>query len=407
MRDGRSNDVQDRGSRSAGEIVRANVFTRINAILGVLLLIVLSTGSVIDGLFGLVILANSGIGIIQELRAKRTLDRLTIVGQARPVVRRDGVATDVPPTEVVFGDIIEIGAGDQIVVDGDIIEASALEVDESLLTGEADPVDKTPGDEVLSGSFVSAGGGAYRATKVGGDAYAAKLAAEASKFTLVQSELRSGIDKILKIITYLLIPAGALTIYNQLFSSKSGWSESLIGMVAALVPMVPEGLVLMTSIAFAVGVVRLGQRNCLVQELPAIEGLARVDVVCADKTGTLTEAGMRLAEVRPVGRSAEEPGGEARARTALAALAGAEERPNASVQAIKDGLTEDPGWHQSAVAAFSSAKKWSGMSFADNGNCTRYSGMILSASRQGRLGAPKARTQTRRSFQLSLSAFLF
>ncbi len=364
LRDGRSNNVQEHGSRSASDIIRANVFTRINAILGVLLLIVLAAGSPIDGMFGLVIIANSGIGIIQELRAKRMLDRLTIVGQARPVVRRDGVATDVPPNEVVLGDIIELGAGDQIVVDGEIIEDSALEIDESLLTGESDPVVKVVGDEVLSGSFVSAGGGAYRATKVGSDAYAAKLAAEASKFSLVQSELRGGIDKILKIITYLLIPAGALTIYNQLFSSNNGWSESLVGMVAALVPMVPEGLVLMTSIAFAVGVVRLGQRNCLVQELPAIEGLARVDVVCADKTGTLTEAGMRLAEVRAVGESPD----ESRARTALAALAAAEERPNASVLAIKDALTEDPGWRQSALAAFSSAKKWSGMSFGGNGN---------------------------------------
>ena len=195
---------------------------------------------------------------------------------------------------MVLDDIIELGPGDQIVVDGEIVEEANLEVDESLLTGEADPIAKDAGDRVMSGSFVVAGSGAYRATKVGREAYAAKLAEEASKFTLVKSELRSGINKILQFITYLLIPAGLLIIYTQLFTTDAGWRESVLRMVGALVPMVPEGLVLMTSIAFAVGVVRLGRRQCLVNELPAIEGLARVDVVCADKTGTLTENGMRV-----------------------------------------------------------------------------------------------------------------
>ncbi|MFC6011938.1 cation-translocating P-type ATPase [Nocardia lasii] len=362
-RDGRTNDVPARASRSVGEIVRANVFTRINAILGVLFVLVLSTGSIIDGMFGLLIVANSAIGIIQEVRAKRTLDELAIVSQARPTVRRDGVARQIPPGEVVLDDLIELGPGDQIVVDGEVAEAASLEVDESLLTGEADPIDKGVGAPVMSGSFVVSGSGAYRATKVGRDAYAAKLAEEASKFTLVHSELRSGIDKILKFITYLLIPAGLLSIYNQLFSSHESWRPAVTGMVAALVPMVPEGLVLMTSIAFAVGVVRLGKRQCLVQELPAIEGLARVDVVCADKTGTLTENGMRLAQVEPLGTF-----DEATVKQALAALASDDPRPNASVQAIAEALTEAPGWQQTAVAPFSSAKKWSGISYGAQGD---------------------------------------
>ena len=286
---GQVNVLPDRSGRSVLDIIRANVLTRINAILGVLFIIVMTTGSIINGAFGLLIIANSGIGIIQEIRAKRTLDALAIVGQTRPMVRRDGVAAEIAPSEVVLGDIIELGPGDQIVVDGETVEAGALDVDESLLTGEADAVFKSVGDPILSGSFVVSGSGAYRATKVGRDAYAAQLAEEASKFTLVNSELRNGIDKILRIITWLLIPAGLLTIVNQLFISENGIKAALLGMVAALVPMVPEGLVLMTSIAFAVGVVRLGRRQCLVNELPAIEGLARVNVVCADKTGTLTE----------------------------------------------------------------------------------------------------------------------
>ncbi|SDU58249.1 HAD-IC family P-type ATPase [Gordonia westfalica] len=360
--EGKVNAMPDRSGRSVADIVRANVFTRINAILGILFAIVAFTGSLINGLFGLLIIANSGIGIIQEVRAKRTLDKLAIVGQTRPRVRRDGEVIEVTPDEVVLDDIIEIGAGDQIVVDGEIIEATALDVDESLLTGEADPIDKDPGAQVMSGSFVVAGGGAYRATKVGADAYAAQLAAEASKFTLVSSELRSGIDQILRVITWLLIPAGILTIVNQLFISENGLKQALLGMVAALVPMVPEGLVLMTSIAFAVGVVRLGQRQCLVNELPAIEGLARVNVVCADKTGTLTENGMRLSELRMVGDVPADRAGEV-----LAALAAHDPRPNASMIAVAEAYPTPPSWKVSAIKPFTSATKWSGMSFDDAG----------------------------------------
>ena len=362
--EGRTNDVPTRAARSVSEIVRANVFTRINAILGVLLIIVLSTGSVINGAFGLLIIANSAIGIIQELRAKQTLDKLAIVGQAKPLVRRltpaGPAASPRLPSEVVLDDIIELGPGDQIVVDGDIVEETNLEVDESLLTGEADPIAKDAGDKVMSGSFVVAGGGAYRATKVGREAYAAKLAEEASKFTLVKSELRSGINKILQFITYLLIPAGLLIIYTQLFTTDAGWRESVLRMVGALVPMVPEGLVLMTSLAFAVGVIRLGRRQCLVNELPAIEGLARVDVVCADKTGTLTENGMRVSDLKRLG--------ESDVGNVLAQLAADDPRPNASMQAIAEAYKMPPGWTATASAPFKSATKWSGTSYGENGN---------------------------------------
>ncbi len=182
---GKANDVPTRAARSVSDIVRANVFTRINAILGVLFAIVVATGSLINGLFGLLIVANSAIGIIQELRAKNTLDKLAIVGQAKPLVRRASGTAALPPSEVVLDDIIEVGPGDQIVVDGEVLEENNLEVDESLLTGEADPMAKDAGDTVMSGSFVVAGSGAYRATKVGREAYAARLAEEASKFTLV------------------------------------------------------------------------------------------------------------------------------------------------------------------------------------------------------------------------------
>ncbi|MFN6549702.1 cation-translocating P-type ATPase [Mycolicibacterium septicum] len=357
---GKTNDVPTRAARSISDIIRGNVFTRINAILGVLFLIVMSTGSVINGAFGLLIIANSAIGIIQEIRAKQTLDKLAIVGQAKPTVRRESGTRAVLPSEVVLDDIIELGPGDQIVVDGEVIEESNLEVDESLLTGEADPIAKDAGDTVMSGSFVVAGSGAYRATKVGHEAYAAKLAEEASKFTLVKSELRNGINKILQFITYLLVPAGLLTIYTQLFTTHADWHDAVLRMVGALVPMVPEGLVLMTSLAFAVGVVRLGRRQCLVNELPAIEGLARVDVVCADKTGTLTENGMRVSDLKPFT--------EADVAAALAQLAADDARPNASMVAIAEAYSEPPGWSATATAPFKSATKWSGASYGEHGN---------------------------------------
>jgi cation-transporting P-type ATPase E len=358
--EGKTNDVPTRAARSVSDIVRANVFTRINAILGVLLVIVLSTGSVINGLFGLLIIANSAIGIIQELRAKQTLDKLAIVGQAKPLVRRQSGTIPLLPSEVALDDIIEIGPGDQIVVDGEVLEENNLEIDESLLTGEADSIAKDVGQNVMSGSFVVAGSAAYRATKVGREAYAAKLAEEASKFTLVNSELRSGINKILQFITYLLVPAGLLIIYTQLFTTDAGWRESVLRMVGALVPMVPEGLVLMTSIAFAVGVVRLGRRQCLVNELPAIEGLARVDVVCADKTGTLTENGMRVSDLKKLD---ERPVADI-----LAQLASDDARPNASMQAISEAYKMPPDWTSTATAPFKSSTKWSGASYGEHGN---------------------------------------
>ena len=373
---GQVNDVPTRTSRTVREILVANVFTRINLIIGVLFALICAVGPIQDGLFGAVIVANSVIGIIQELRAKRTLDRLAVVGEAQPTVRRDGVSAPVHPSEIVLHDVLEIGPGEKVVVDGTVTEADGLEVDESLLTGEADPVLKRPGDTVMSGSFVVAGSGAFVATKVGSEAYAARLAAEASRFTLVNSELRNGVNQILRIVTYLIIPAGIALVISQLVVDQNDLSEAIRRMVAGLVSMVPEGLVLLTSLAFAAGVVRLGARNCLVQELPAIEGLARVSVVCLDKTGTLTEPAMDVLEVRALGADAGgtvnagddgdgPPAADGRVAAVLGALGAADRRPNASLQAVIDAFPAPDGWRPVDVAPFSSARKWSGATFAE------------------------------------------
>ena len=357
---GQVNTLPPRSGRTTASIIKANVFTRINAILTVLLVIVLATGSWINAAFGLLIIVNSAIGIVQELRAKRTLDNLAVVGEAKPTVRRATGTAALDREQVVLDDIIEIGPGDQIVVDGEVVEADHLEVDESLLTGENDPEPKPPGAQVLSGSFVVAGSGAYRTTKVGADAYAAQLTAEASRFTLVRSELQQGINKILRLITFILIPVGLGVILTQWALVGGDWRQAVLRMAGALVPMVPEGLVLLTSMAFALGVIRLGRRQCLVQELPAIEGLARVDVVCADKTGTLTETGMRCGRIEPLA-----PFTADQVHQALAQFAAADARPNASILAIRDALpAPDAPWPVATRAPFTSAKKWSGVSFS-------------------------------------------
>ncbi|MEV5329195.1 HAD-IC family P-type ATPase [Nonomuraea sp. NPDC052634] len=356
----KANHVPRRSSRSLSAILRANVLTRFNLVIGVLWALILIFGEWQDGLFGLVIVANALIGIVQEVRAKRTLDRLAVINEAPVRVRRDGEERLISPREVVLGDLILLGPGDRLLVDGEVVESDGLEVDESLLTGEADPVHKRPGDQVLSGSFAVAGSGAFVSTRVGTDAYAVRLAEEASRFHLAHSELRAGVADFIKYITWLVVPIGALLIYSQLHNSAD-LGTAITGAVAGIVTMIPEGLVLMTSIAFAVGVVRLGRRRCLVQELPAIEGLARVDVLCLDKTGTLTAGGMDLDQVLPV--RDDEP-----VEPALAAMAHLDARPNATAEAIRARHPAPPaGWTARDTVPFSSARKWSGADFGERG----------------------------------------
>jgi cation-transporting ATPase E len=349
------NEVPERPSRTTGEIIRANVVTRFNILLGALLLVTLIVlQQPRDALFGVVLVTNSAIGIVQELRAKRTLDRLELVAAPRVNVVRSGKVTQQPVDRVVVDDLVELRPGDQLVVDGVVVSASGLEIDESLLTGESDPIRKNVDDDCLSGSFVAAGSGRYRATRVGEDAYAARLAHAAKRFTLVRSELRDGIDRILGIVSWVVVPMGALLVWS---TTQGGGDviEGLGGAVAAGVAMVPQGLVLLASIAFAVGVIRLGRQNVLVQELPAIEGLARVDTVCFDKTGTLTEGRLTVEEVVPLDDVDPSP--------ALAAIAAAERHPNVTMQAIAAAFPEPPDWGAQNTVPFSSARKWSGVTF--------------------------------------------
>lgn len=363
MARGLVNTVPNAPTRTVGQIVRGNVFAPINLIVAILAALVIAAGSPKDALFGGVIIANSVIGVVQELRAKSVLDQLRVVNAPRAHVVRDGTVGALQVHELVLDDVVELRTGAQVVADGLVLTHENLEIDESLLTGEADPVVKVDGDDVMSGSAVVAGTGRMVVTKVGADNYAAKLAEEARRFTLVNSPLRNDVNRIVRWVGYLIIPVGLLLASSQFLRRDEGWRQSIISTVAGAVGMVPEGLVLLTSVAFAVGVVRLARQRCLVQELPAIEVLARVDVLCVDKTGTITEGSMALADVQPLdGFDRGSVDG------ALNALAQLDPDPNATSRALQEAYGKPSEWAVTGRVPFSSARKWSGMSFAGRGS---------------------------------------
>ncbi|MGY1669793.1 HAD-IC family P-type ATPase [Geodermatophilus sp. SYSU D00710] len=349
---GRVNAVTTRTSRTVGQIVRANVLTFFNGLLAVLWVTMVLAGRWQNALFGGVVVVNSVIGIVQELRAKRTLDRLALLQtpRARPV--RDGSEREVPVAEVVLDDLLVLRAGDQVPVDGVVRSTRGLAVDESLLTGEADAVAKEPGDPVLSGSIVVAGSGRVQATAVGDDAYAARLAAQARVFTRTRSELVEGTTRLLRWIAVGLLVVGPAVLWSQFRSpDNEGWRDAVTGTVGALVGMVPEGLVLLTTLAFLLGAAGLARRRTLVQELPAVEGLARVDVVCLDKTGTLTHGDVRFDRLE---RLREDPAAEG----ALALLAAAD-AGNATARALADAFPDAADQEAVDAVPFDSARKWS------------------------------------------------
>jgi cation-transporting P-type ATPase E len=358
---GRTNAVELHTSRTIGQIVRANVFTVFNALLLSLFLIILATGRWQNGLFGAVIVANAAIGIFQELRAKRTLDRLALLNAPRARAVRDGRSSVLDVADVVVDDLLELAAGDQVPADGLVRASTGLEIDESLLTGESDPILKDLGDAVRSGSIVVAGSGRFQATSVGAEAYATKLAAEARRFTVTHSELVAGTNRLLRWIAVLMLIVGPVLLWSQFHSADNhGWQEALTGTVAALVGMVPEGLVLLTSLAFMLATVSLARRQTLVQELPAVEGLARVDVVCLDKTGTLTHGDVQFDRVHVL-EDYIEP--DVRAALGLLCATGAGNATAAALAAQFPSST----WFSTGSIPFSSARKWSAVTADGHG----------------------------------------
>jgi cation-transporting ATPase E len=356
--EGKVNRTEARSSRTLGEIVRANVFTRFNAIIAVLVGVVLALGDPRDALFGVVMILNLAIGIVQEWRAKVTLDRLSLLSAPTVAVWRDGVRNQVASRDLVLDDAVELVPGDQIVVDGVVQRADGLLVDESLLTGESEAVEKHHGDRVLSGSFVVAGGGLIQATAVGEDSYAARLTAEAKKFRAAQSELAKGIDKILGVVSWAIVPVAVTLYVGQKAGEDKSTYDALIGTVAGVVALIPQGLVLLLSLAQAVAVIRLGRQQVLVQRLQAVETLARVTVLASDKTGTLTTGEVRLEKVESLGAAGTD------VEATLAAIASADPFPNATMRAIGQAYpAAPPGWTPAGRIAFDSSHKYSAVTF--------------------------------------------
>lgn len=342
------------------EIFRANVLTRFNAILGALFVLVMATGSLADGLFGLILVANSTIGIAQEWAAKRKLDRLALLNAPTARVLRDGEVSEVPTADVVLDDVIELRAGDEVPADGPLLSSDGLELDESNLTGESEPVPHDAGDEIRSGTSVVAGAGRLHATAVGEDSYVNTVAADARRFTRTHSEIQASINTLLRYITWVLVVAVPLQLWSQWRAvGDQGWREVVIRSAGGLVGLVPEGLVLLTSVAFLLSAVKLTRSQVLVQQLPAVETLARVDVVCVDKTGTLTVGDIAFGDLVPLSDDAD------LLRAALGALA---DDPNANGTLVAIGAAIDsPGWTRDATVPFNSARKWSAAVFRDHG----------------------------------------
>ena len=359
---GQTNIVDTKTARSTSSIVRANIFTRFNAIISALAVVVLVFGDPIDAMFAFVMVLNSLIGIVQEIRAKRSLDALQVLIVPTVRVLRDGAISDVAPEDLVLGDVFTISPGDQVPVDGLVVSGRGLEADESALTGESEPIAKADGEEVLSGSAVVAGSAWIETTRVGEDCWAQQLTREAKDFVLTESELRRGVDRVLQVVSWMLPPLSALLVWSQLRASSS-FAEGMVFSVAGVVALVPQGLVLLVSMALAVAVIRLGQRNVVVQELPAVEGLARIDVLCVDKTGTLTTGELELDELRflrPTSRLDDELG-----LGAMATLAAAR---TGTMDAIAPHVrTPSDAWPTIAEVPFSSVRKWSAATFENHG----------------------------------------
>ncbi|WP_336603879.1 HAD-IC family P-type ATPase [Agromyces seonyuensis] len=364
VRLGLVNRVDDASSRSFGSILRANVLTLFNGIVLGAFGLLLVLGHWQDALFGFAAISNAIIGVVQEYHAKRQLDRLALMHAPKARVRRGGRLLELATADVVRDDRLVLRAGDQVTADGVVLECVRLEADESLLTGESDPVAKHVGDGVLSGSIIVGGEAEIVVTAVGADAFASKLSAEAKRFSLVSSELRNSINRILKWITWMIFPIMLLVI-NSNMQAAGGWVEAIesgawnsaaVASIAAVIAMIPLGLVLMTSIAFAVGAIKLGSHNVLVQELAGVEGLARVDLICLDKTGTITTGEIVFDAAHPVG---EPPAGW----EAVLARLGADPAANNTAKSLATRFTDASGLEPLAEIEFSSARKWSALTF--------------------------------------------
>ena len=335
--EGKVNANENPNTRTYKQIIRENTLTFFNFLNLVLLVLVLFVRSYKNSMFMGIILINTVIGIIQEVRAKKTIDKLAILTESKTVVLREGKKWNISTEKLVIDDLIFLKTGDQVPADVKILEGS-VEVNESLLTGESDNLAKNPGDELFSGSFVTSGEACCQVIHVGKDNYASQITSEAKEFKRHNSELRNSLNAILKVISIIIVPLGAMLFYKQYYIVGDTLKDSVVNMVAAVLGMIPEGLVLLTSVALTLGSMVLATKKTLVQELYCIETLARVDTLCLDKTGTITEGTMKVEDVQLY--ESGQDSGEKTIDTDAETEAGSDSMEDATSEADKKKLQE-------------------------------------------------------------------
>ena len=367
---GENNYKVESSTLSVPEIVRSNVCTYFNLVFAVIAVLLAIVGAWSDMLFLPIIVANTCIGIIQEVHSKKVLDKLSILNAPHAVVIRDGKRQEIPADQLVLDDIVEFSAGSQIPADAKVVSGE-LQVNESLITGESDEIEKREGDSLLSGSFVVSGKACARLEKVGKDSYISKLTLQATKSKKgEQSEMIRSLNYLIMVMGIIIIPIGIALFVQSFIYNEGTFHDSITGMVAAIIGMIPEGLYLLTSVALAVSSVRLAQKKVLIHDMKCIETLARVNVLCVDKTGTITEPGMHVYDF-----SVLDGADQLEISQLLADFVAAQEKDNATMEALKAHFSNGSGMRAREVYSFSSE--------------TKYSGAVMNDGKSYVIGAPE------------------
>ena len=352
-----------KGQKTVRQIVLSHTLTYFNLLNILLGILVATTGQWKNMLFLGIIIGNSAIGIFQELKVKSLIDNLTVITAARVIAIRDGVEEEMPIDNIVVDDVIKLGPGDQVVTDGRVFDCRGLEVNESMLTGESQAVKKKDGDQVLSGSFIIAGTALQRVDKVGNESYASQLVAKASHKKRASSEMQRTIGRIIQVVSVIIIPVGLLLYRSQMIANGGVFANAIIRTVSGIIGMIPEGLVLLTSVSFIIGVGRLANKKALVQEMPSIESLARANIICTDKTGTITTGELRVNEVLPMGRVTRD-----QVMDIMAHINSAFTDTNVTQDALNAAFGKSKGWDARGIIPFSSERKFRAVSFDGQGD---------------------------------------
>ncbi len=360
--EGMINTQPKKGQKTVGQIIGSHTFTYFNLLNILLGILVMTTGQLKNVLFLGTAISNTFIGIIQELKVKKLIDQLNVITMTKVMALRGGSKCEVPVNEIVRDDIIYLNPGDQVTTDGSVYLCQGLEVNESMLTGESKPVKKTDGDPILSGSFISAGTAIMQVEKVGEECYATELVSKAARKKRAQSEMQRTIGRIIKVVSVALVPIGLLLFRSQYLASGD-IDTAILRTVSGVIGMIPEGLVLLTSVSFIIGVGRLARKQALVQEMAAIESLARADILCTDKTGTITTGELKVEEIIEFGDMDRETVSEI-----IAHINGAFEDANATQTAVDNYFGKKTDWPVRETIPFSSARKYKAAGFTDIGD---------------------------------------